>query len=188
MAKKSKKIFKFRKLYIAALIAVLVLALITLLVLIKPVHEVRNQNLSTSTKPKNSTSSTSNAGNKSITSSTGINQGTATNNQSVSSSVSSDSSKWVVSSSGLLTVKSPVENDKITSGVNLTGVASVEQVQYRLIDAQFGVISQGFIKVVNGTFSANISFTAHSNSGRLDVFSTDPNGREINEVQIQVSF
>jgi len=50
-----------------------------------------------------------------------------------------------------------------------------------------GVISQGIIQVVNGKFSATVNFPSHSNSGRLDVYSTDSNGKEINEVQLNVT-
>jgi hypothetical protein len=61
-------------------------------------------------------------------------------------------------------------------------------VQYTLIDNNVGVISQGTIPVVNGNFSATIDFSPTATAGRLDVFTTDANGKEINEVQLQVNF
>jgi hypothetical protein len=61
-------------------------------------------------------------------------------------------------------------------------------VNYRLIDDQVGVISQGTIKVVAGNFSAAVNFKPYAKTGRLDVFTTDDNGKESNEVQVQVAF
>jgi hypothetical protein len=188
MVHKSKKYFSYKKHYMTALLVLLALALITTLELTNTTHIFHKQNAPTGTIPKSSSSKPTSTGNKTTSTNTSINKGTATDNNGVSPVVTTDSSKWIVSSSGLLTVKSPLENDKIATGVSLTGIASVDQIQYRLVDDQVGVISQGFINVVDGTFSANISFVTHSTTGRLDVFSTDSGGREINEVQIQVTF
>lgn len=100
------------------------------------------------------------------------------------------SNKWTVSQSGLITVKQPTSGSSLKSGEAIIGSAGggIGQVEYRLLDNQIGVISQGYISVVNGNFSATISFQPHSSSGRLDVFNTDPGGREINEVQVPVNF
>jgi hypothetical protein len=118
-----------------------------------------------------------------------INQQTATDNHGVvPSGISTKSSQWTTSQSGLITVKQPSQNSTVKSGATLFGSASVSQIQYRLVDNQVGVISQGFVSVVHGVFSANINFQAYSSSGRLDVFSTDASGREINEAQVPVSF
>lgn len=73
-------------------------------------------------------------------------------------------------------------------GGDVYGVATVDKVQYRLIDNTAGVISQGFINVVNGNFSAAITFKPYASTGRLDVYSLDANGREVNEVQVPVNF
>lgn len=128
-------------------------------------------------------------GEKQVAPSTGINQGTSTDNRGVlTTPVTTPPSQWAVSSSGNITIKLPSANSVIKSGVVVGGSANVEKVQYRLIDNSVGVISQGFISVVNGTFSASISFQSNSTSGRLDVFSTDVSGAELNEVQIAVSF
>lgn len=100
------------------------------------------------------------------------------------------SNKWTVSQSGLITVKQPTGGSSLKSGEAIIGSAGggIGQVEYRLLDNQIGVISQGYISVVNGSFSATINFQSHSSSGRLDVFNTDSGGREINEVQVPVSF
>lgn len=126
---------------------------------------------------------------KKPTPSGGINQGTSKDNNGVSSTpITSQPGQWTQSVSGVITVKQPLANSTLKNGDSVSGSAGVSRVQYRLIDNQVGVISQGFISVVGGNFSATISFTPHSSSGRLDVFSTDQNGKEINEVQLPVNF
>ena len=114
-----------------------------------------------------------------------ISGGTDTNG-TVSSST--DPSKWIVSDSGNITVKQPLANAQLQSGAALSGSAKVSMINFRLIDSSVGVISEGTLNVVNGNFSGTLSFTPHSSSGRLDVFSTDSQGVELNEVQISVSF
>jgi cytoskeletal protein RodZ len=110
------------------------------------------------------------------------------NDTNGSSTASTPSSQWVTSTSGNITVKQPVVNSTLQSGVVLSGTAKVDTVNFRLIDNTVGVISQGTLNVVNGNFSGKINFTAQSSSGRLDVFSTSPSGVELNEVQIAVQY
>ena len=124
-------------------------------------------------------------------SSSSFTQGTATNNQNATSSTTSSSSpsQWTVSKSGVITVKEPTADSTVKTGFTLAGTATINKIQYRLIDDTAGVISQGFITVNDGAFSVSVSFRAYSNSGRLDVFNTDPNtGAEQNEVQIPINF
>ncbi|HEY5152501.1 MAG TPA: hypothetical protein VII55_00855 [Candidatus Saccharimonadales bacterium] len=129
-----------------------------------------------------------NNGEKKSSPSSTINQGTATDNHGVST-VTTPSSEWTTSASGLLTVQQPAPNSTIKTGAVLSGTAKLDQVQYRLTDDKVGVVSQGTLSVVGGKFSGSINFQAYGSSGRLDVFSTDPNnGREINEVQLPVVF
>jgi hypothetical protein len=130
-----------------------------------------------------------NNGNKVSSSTPTLDKGTATDKKGqVPGGVPTDPSQWSISASGVITVKLPGSNSVIQPGATLTGSASIAQVQYRLTDDQVGVISEGPVSVVNGNFTASINFTTHSSGGRLDVFSTEPNGREINEVQIAVRF
>lgn len=118
-----------------------------------------------------------------------VNNGSSTDKKGqVPSGVSSDPSQWSTSTSGLITVKSPVANGTLASGGTITGTASSGPVQYRLIDDQVGIIAQGAISVVNGNFTATIQFKHYANTGRLDIFNTGADGREINEVQVTVSF
>ena len=122
-------------------------------------------------------------------SSNGINQGSPTNiNNSSSSTISTTKNQWTISQSGVITLKEPIDNELISSGTTLAGSAATNSIGYTLIDNQVGVISQGTIPVVNGDFSAKINFKSYSTSGRLDVYSTTPNGKEQNLIEITVNF
>lgn len=130
-----------------------------------------------------------NNGEKSLQQTTKTNDGTAKdNNGQPQTSGIANSNQWMASASGNITVKNPITKSTVKSGFNLYGSAKLSQVQYRLIDDRVGVISRGFISVVSGSFSADVNFQPKSNSGRLDVFTTDDNGVESNEVQIPLNF
>jgi hypothetical protein len=193
MPKKShRKLRKFSLALIAAIIIVIVLWLTNVIHTFHNTAVVRPPSapiklLKTSS---NSINPATNSGTKVPSNSpTTFTQGTDTDNSGqIPSSVSNDSSSWSTSSSGVITVETPIQNSTFESGGTVAGTASVKQVQYTLIDNQSGVISQGFINVINNKFSASINFNSQSNSGRLDVFSTDADGREVNEVQLNVNF
>lgn len=132
--------------------------------------------------------SAANNGEKHSNASSPVNQGTSTDNHGTQTATDTSPGQWTKSQSGVITVKQPVSGSTVKSGDILSGSASIDKIQYRLIDDQVGVISQGFISVINGSFSASISFPSNGTSGRLDVFSSNSNGAEINEVQIPVKF
>jgi len=95
----------------------------------------------------------------------------------------------VSSASGVVKVISPIANGTLDTGDTVrgavTGVGN-SKVQYRLIDDEVGVIAQGSLDVVNGTYSGTLQFKAYAKTGRLDVFTYDSQYREINEVQLPV--
>lgn len=97
-------------------------------------------------------------------------------------------SQWTTSKSGLITVKQPSADAKIQDGSTISGSAKVKEIHYRLIDNVVGVVAQGTLNVVDGNFSGILKFQPNGTGGRLDVFSTDAQGVEYNEVQINVSF
>jgi len=138
--------------------------------------------------PQTSVSGPASATGPKTANSTSRDQSLATDNQGATPSSSTNSSQWTVSTSGLVTVKQPASNSLLKSGDSLFGSAKVSQVQYRLIDNQVGVLAQGPLNVVDGNFSATLHFRAVANTGRLDVFSFDSQGAEVNEVQIPVRF
>ena len=138
--------------------------------------------------PQTTVSGPSSASGPKTANSTSRDQSLATDNQGANPSPSTNPSQWTVSSSGIVTVKQPASNSLLKSGDNLFGSAKVSQVQYRLIDNQVGVLAQGPLTVVGGNFSATLHFRPVASSGRLDVFSFDSQGAEVNEVQIPVRF
>lgn len=144
-------------------------------------------NFSSNTKPSNSannpTAKKQPTGNSNIGRT--ISGATDTNGQS---GTATNSSQWITSTSGNITVEQPIANATFASGDTLSGTAKVSSVNFRLIDNSVGVISEGSLNVVNGKFSGKINFTPHSSGGQLDVFSTDANGAEINEIQIAIKY
>ena len=139
-------------------------------------------------RPQTSVSGPASATGPKTANSTSRDQSLATDNQGAVPNSSSNSSYWTTSTSGLVTVKQPGANSVLGSGAALYGSAKVSQVQYRLIDNQVGVLAQGPLNVVGGNFSATLHFRPIASSGRLDVFSFDSQGAEVNEVQIPVRF
>jgi hypothetical protein len=132
---------------------------------------------------------TKNAKRNSSSPSSTVNQGGAIDkNGQKPSSVSDNSSQWTSSASGLITLKSPIESSVLKNGDAIYGSASSGPVQFRLIDSSVGVIAQGTLNVVDGSFSGTASFKPYGSSGRLDVFNTDSSGKEVNELQVQVNF
>jgi hypothetical protein len=117
----------------------------------------------------------------------GVTQGSSTSSTSTTN-IPSSTSQWTVSQSGNITLQEPLNNATISSGAPISGTSNTSSVDYTLIDNQAGVISQGTIPVVNGNFSGNMNFTSYSSSGRLDIYSTEANGKEDNLIEIQVEF
>jgi hypothetical protein len=114
------------------------------------------------------------------------NQGTYTN--TAYCKISSGTNQLIQSKSGVISVISPSINSTIRSGDAICGTAYVKQIKYRLIDNGVGVISQGSINVTDNKFSGTISFSVYIDDGRLDIYSLNNEGSEINEVQIPVKF
>lgn len=98
------------------------------------------------------------------------------------------SSQWSSSSSGELIVYTPTANSILKNGSTLSGKASTSTVSFRLIDNVSGVIAQGELSVVNGTYSGTFQFDTSASEGRLDVFNTRYGGVEYNNVAIPVKF
>lgn len=134
----------------------------------------------------NSSTHTSNTGSPSVTSSDGF----ATNNNSRGQqSSTTNSSQWITSASGVITVKQPSANATLSSGATLSGsTTSAGPIHFVLLDNTTGQIAQGMLNVTNGDFSGQINFSAQSANGQLNVFTTTPDGREQNIIQIGVNF
>jgi hypothetical protein len=105
-----------------------------------------------------------------------------------SATPTTNANQWVTSKSGYITVKSPLADTKLTDGSVVAGSAKVDEVHYRLIDNIGGDLAKGTLSVVSGNFSGTLHFQPKGTGGRLDIFSTDSQGVEYNEVQLNVSF
>lgn len=120
---------------------------------------------------------------------TGTNQGGATDNKGGGTQTNPGEST-VTSDSGAITVKGLAAQDLLSDGNTLHGTTTnaVSTVQFRVIDETVGVIAQGSLSVVNGAYSGTLHFNAKSTTGRVDVFSFDAAGSEINNIEIPVRF
>jgi hypothetical protein len=88
-----------------------------------------------------------------------------------------------------ITLQQPSPNSTVQSGDTLSGLANVSTVDFILTDNSVGLIAQGSLNVVNGKFSGTLAFTPHSSTGKLEVFSPNPQtGAEENIIDTDVNF
>ena len=104
------------------------------------------------------------------------------------SDATTDSSNPIISNSGEITVYSPGSNVLIKPGQILSGTSKLNTVSYRLIDDVSGVIATGSLSVVDGRFSAKISFSTGATTGRIDVFGAKADGVEYSNIEIPIRF
>jgi cytoskeletal protein RodZ len=110
-------------------------------------------------------------------------------NSTLNSNINTNPSLYKTSSSGLITLHTPYNNETIESGFPINGTAKVPQVNYILIDNEVGQIAQGSLKVINGKFQGTLNFTPHAASGVLQVYSPNPtNGAEENIINIDINY
>jgi hypothetical protein len=127
-------------------------------------------------------------GKKRSTSSGDASQGGATDNHGKTTTLTTNQSQWAISASGDITLESPIANGTMQTGYTIEGTAKVSLVQYRLVDANTGVIAQGSLNVVNGAFSGTLQFQSHATTGQLDIFSYNSSDVEINNINLPVKF
>jgi hypothetical protein len=123
---------------------------------------------------------------KSSTVATGSNPGTGTD--TTPEKITTKPTQWSASKSGVVVVQNPIIDQTIKPDAILSGTSSANTLQYRLIDDDTGIISEGSIDVKDGKFSVSMSFKSHASTGRLDVFTVNSSGVEEDEVQIKVNF
>ncbi|HVX24113.1 MAG TPA: hypothetical protein VG992_02090 [Candidatus Saccharimonadales bacterium] len=166
----------------------LILALLVAAVgVVVTLHPFRNDADKTANEAGTQTSGNATDDTKKLSNNSGRAIGGATDTQG-QAAATTPRSQWTTSASGVITVESPGNGSTLTSGNNISGMAAVSTVHFRLIDDQVGVIAQGSLKVINGSFSGKLSFGSHASTGRLDIFSTTHDGVEQNEVHISVKF
>ena len=112
----------------------------------------------------------------------------STSGQNSSNSSTASTNSATSSSSGLITLIQPSSNSTISNGAIIYGTSKLSEVGYTLIDNRVGIISQGSLSVINGVFSGRMLFTPQSTTGRLDVYSTNAQGVQSNEIEINVNF
>jgi len=152
-----------------------------------PVTRITPSTIKSSLPPTSTTAPADKQPTSGSTTSTG--QGTDVDNKGkVTTPPTTNSRLWTASQSGVITVKQPTAQTTFKSGDTVSGSASVPQVQYRLIDDQTGILTEGSLSVVNGNFSGTLQFQPVATTGRLDVFTVNAAGVESNEVEISVNF
>lgn len=116
-------------------------------------------------------------------------QGGATDNNGKPPASSNDPVPTTTSPNGTITVNGITANSLLKSGDTLYGASTVTgPINFRVIDEQSGVVAQGQLNVVNGSFSGKLQFTPRAETGRLDLYTTDKMGSEINNMEIPVRF
>lgn len=120
----------------------------------------------------------------------GTNQGGAVDNKGSNDNTSTPGEPKTVSSTGMITVLGLSTNSLLKNGDALRGTTdkTIGTVQFRVLDEATGVVAQGELSVVDGTFSGTLHFNAKSATGRIDVFNFDAGGREANNIEIPVRF
>ncbi len=148
-------------------------------------------NNKTSIRKNNPASSPNNSTKKSTNTNSGqkvVGGVISTSGQNGSNTSTASTNSATSSSSGLITLMQPSSNSTISNGAIIYGTSKLSEVGYTLIDNKVGVISQGSLNVINGIFSGRMLFTPHSTTGRLDVYSTNAQGVQSNEIEINVNF
>ena len=115
------------------------------------------------------------------------NRGSATVTDNSGTSVTPNA-KPLVSSTGEITVYSPVSGGVVKSGQTISGESKLSKVNFRIIDSISGVIASGELSVVNGKFSGTPIYTTNAKEGRIDIFATKTDGTEYSNVEIPVRF
>jgi type II secretory pathway pseudopilin PulG len=116
-------------------------------------------------------------------------QGGVKDNGGQSTSTTIPSSEWTASSNGDITLQQPIANSTLASGDKISGIANVNNVQFILSDSTVGLIDQGNLNVVNGSFSGSLQFTPHAKVGTLEIYYPNPsNGAEEDIINVNVNY
>lgn len=177
---------KSRKLFWVILLAVLLVGGGTAAALVY--HNKKQPEAKTTSTSKTAQDDYQGGDDRQPTQSSGNSQGGATDNRG-DTTPTTPATPTVSSANGVVTVAGIAKDSLVNSGDVLRGTVTdtaLTQVQFRVIDAEVGVIGQGQLSVVNGSFSGTLSFTPRSAEGRIDVYSLDSMGSEINTVEIPV--
>lgn len=153
-------------------------------------HKHKQPEAKTTSTSKTAQNDYSDGDNRTPQEGSGNAQGGATDNKG-DDTPTTPNSPSTSSANGVITVAGLAQDSQVGSGDVLHGTVTdktLTQVQFRIIDDSVGVVGQGQLAVVNGSFSGTLSFTSRSGTGRVDVYSFDSMSSEINTVEIPVRF
>jgi len=184
---KTKKSIFIKKHKVAIIVAAALLVVTMSILLFVLFHQ---------NKPVSNTSQTTNSNNSSTTDSTTHTQSASSGSQGgaidtggTTTVTDAPQAGWTAATSGNIVVHSPANNSLLSTGDTIYGTALTDIVNYKLVDNDSGVIAQGQLSVVNGTFSGILMFRPSSNAGILKIFSYNQStGAEENRVEITVRF
>ncbi len=169
--------------------AILIMAVATVAGIFTYRHYHKSKQAQTTSKSETAQSNYSGGAKRPTDVASGGNQGGAKDNNGKAPDTDNQPVPTTTSSGGAITVNGLASNSSLKSGDSLYGTTTVSgPVSFRVIDETDGVVAQGQLNVVNGSFSGKLSFTARSTTGRLDVYTTDSMGSEINNIEIPVQF
>ncbi len=94
----------------------------------------------------------------------------------------------VSSASGDITLYSPIPDQSINDSIVVSGTANSKTVYYRISDNLRGMIGNGQLEVVRGSFSGNLSVTTSAEYGYFEVYTFNDAGQEINNVSVKVTY
>lgn len=100
----------------------------------------------------------------------------------------SNQSGGVSSKSGAMTLYTPAENEKLTSGTIIKGSTSASKIYYRINDNLHGMIGSGQLTPKSGKFSGELSVNTGAKAGSFEVYNLNSSGQEINNISIQVRY
>lgn len=101
---------------------------------------------------------------------------------------SSDTSNRLVSESGEITIFLPAVDSRVGSGQEISGISTLPEISYRVIDNVSGVIATGKLKAVNGRFSGRMTFGTSATEGRIDIFGLREDATEFSNIEIPIRF
>ncbi len=98
-------------------------------------------------------------------------------------------SEGTSSSSGLITLYTPLPSQQLVSGMTVKGSSALPEVQYRISDADHGQIAQGVLLVRNGFFSGTLNLSGiDTHTGTFEVYSFNSQGQEANNIKVDITY
>lgn len=94
----------------------------------------------------------------------------------------------ISSQSGNITLYSPTSDEKVSGTIAVKGAAKTSVVYYRVNDNVSGMIGSGQLSVNNGYFSGTLAVTTSATKGSFEIYSFDSQGREIDNIKVELRY